>query len=109
MKDEMSVFSKTVLNQKYAQDGESWADVAHRVVKTVFKAVNAPKSLVDQTTQYVIDRKFIPGGRYLYATGRPYHQVNNCLLMRAEDSREGWADHLQRCSMGLMTDRKSVV
>jgi len=102
-KDEMSVFSKTVLNQKYAQDGESWADVAHRVVRTVFKAVNAPKSLVDQTTQYVIDRKFIPGGRYLYATGRPYHQVNNCLLMRAEDSREGWADHLQRCSMGLMT------
>lgn len=103
MKDQMSVFAKTVLDQKYAQEGETWDDVANRVVKTVFKAVHAPKSLVDQTIQYVIDRKFIPGGRYLYATGRPFHQVNNCLLMRAEDSREGWAEHMQKHAMGLMT------
>ena len=40
----MSVFAKTVMNQKYAQDGETWADIAHRVSKAVFKAVNAPKS-----------------------------------------------------------------
>src|SRR5882672_1797675 len=99
----MSVFAKTVLDQKYAQEGETWDDVANRVVRTVFKAVHAPKSLIDQTVQYVIDRKFIPGGRYLYATGRPFHMVNNCLLMRAEDSREGWADLLRNCSMGLMT------
>ena len=103
MKDKMSVFAETVLRQKYAQDGETWAELAHRVVKTVFKAVSAPKSLVDQTTQYVIDRKFIPGGRYLYATGRPYHMVNNCLLLKAVDSREGWAELMQKLTMGLMT------
>jgi ribonucleoside-diphosphate reductase alpha chain len=103
MKDKMSVFAQTVLDQKYAQEGETWDDVANRVVRTVFKSVHAPKSLVDQTVQYVIDRKFIPGGRYLYATGRPFHQVNNCLLMRAEDSREGWAEHMSKHAMGLMT------
>jgi ribonucleoside-diphosphate reductase alpha chain len=103
MKDKMSVFAQTVLDQKYAQEGETWDDVANRVVRTVFKAVHAPKSLVDLTVQYVIDRKFIPGGRYLYATGRPFHQVNNCLLMRAEDSREGWAEHMSKHAMGLMT------
>jgi ribonucleoside-diphosphate reductase alpha chain len=27
----------------------------------------------------MVDRKFIPGGRYLYAAGREWHQVNNCL------------------------------
>ena len=100
---EMSVFAKTVMNQKYSQNGETWVDIAHRVSKAVFKAVSAPKSLVDQTTQYIIERKFIPGGRYLYAAGRPYHQVNNCLMMRAQDSREGWADLVYKNTMGLMT------
>ena len=100
---EMSVFAKTVMNQKYAQDGETWADIAHRVSKAVFKAVNAPKGLVEQTAQYIIERKFIPGGRYLYAAGRPFHQVNNCLMMRAQDSREGWADLVYKNTMGLMT------
>ena len=102
-KTEMSVFARTVMNQKYAQSGETWKDIAHRVTKSVFKSVSAPKSLVEQTTQYIIERKFIPGGRYLYAAGRPYHQVNNCLMMRAQDSREGWADLLQKNAMGLMT------
>lgn len=99
---DMSVFSRTVMQQKYSQNGETWVDIAHRVSKAVFKAVSAPKSLVDQTTQYIIERKFIPGGRYLYASGRPLHNVNNCLLFRAEDSREGWADHLHKHAMGLM-------
>ena len=103
MKSKMSVFSETIMKQKYAQDGETWPDIARRVTKHVFGAVSASKSLVEQMTQYIIDRKFIPGGRYLYAAGRPYHQVNNCLLMRAEDSREGWAELMQRCTMGLMT------
>ena len=105
---DFSFFSDTIMKQKYSHDlpgggKEDWPAIAKRVVTTVFKAVNAPKSLVDQTVEYVTQRKFIPGGRYLYATGRPFHQVNNCLLMRAEDSREGWAEHMQKCAMGLMT------
>ena len=100
---EMSVFARTVMLQKYAQSGETWKDIAHRVTKSVFKSVSAPKSLVEQTTQYIIERKFMPGGRYLYASGRPFHQVNNCLMFRAEDSREGWADNMHKHAMGLMT------
>jgi len=100
----MSVFASTIMEQKYLHPDEKvWKDIAKRVVPTVFKPVGAPKSLVEQTLEYVIQRKFIPGGRYLYATGRPFHQVNNCLLMRAEDSREGWAEHMHKCAMGLMT------
>jgi ribonucleoside-diphosphate reductase alpha chain len=99
----MSVFAKTVMTQKYAQENETWDDIAHRVTKAVFKAVSTPKSVVDQVTQFIIDRKFIPGGRYLYSAGRPFHQVNNCLMMRAEDSREGWSELMGKNTMGLMT------
>jgi ribonucleoside-diphosphate reductase alpha chain len=105
---EMSVFAQTVLNQKYSHDTkaggkEEWKDVAQRVSRTVLRSVGATKSLIEQTAQYVTERKFIPGGRYLYAAGRPFHQVNNCLLMRAEDSREGWADLMHKITLGLMT------
>src|SRR5271166_4379513 len=103
----MSVFAKTIMEQKYAHDvsgvKEDWDSITKRVVTTVFKSVSAPKSLVEQTQEYMRQRKFIPGGRYLYATGRPFHQVNNCLLMRAEDSREGWSEHVHKSCMGLMT------
>src|ERR1700677_3071400 len=102
---EMSFFAKTICDQKYAHEiggqKETWDQIAKRVSTTVLKTVNAPKDLIHQTTEYISQRKFIPGGRYLYATGRPFHQVNNCLLMRAEDSREGWAEHLQKNVMGL--------
>jgi len=104
----MSVFAQTIINQKYAHtkaDGtkESWEEIAHRVSTNVMKAVECPKSLVKDIEQIIAERKFIPGGRYLYATGRPFHQVQNCLLMRAEDSREGWAELLNKSAMALMT------
>lgn len=103
----MSEFAKTIMQNKYShilKDGskENWANIAHRQ-RIVLKAVSAPKSLQDQLEQYVLERKFIPGGRYLYAVGRPYHQTQNCLLLRAEDSREGWADLMHKSGMALMT------
>ena len=51
----------------------------------------------------MLERKFIPGGRYLYSAGRSFHQVNNCFLFRAEDSREGWADAMNKATSCLMT------
>ena len=108
MSEKMSAFAETIMVQKYSHDlrdggKETWDQIAHRVGTTVLRSVGAPKSLVEQTIEYIKQRKFIPGGRYLYATKRPYHQVQNCLLMKAEDSREGWADHLHKNAMGLMT------
>lgn len=108
MTDQMSVFAETIMQQKYAHDRkdgtkETWADIAERVGRTVLKAVGAKKSQIDETVKLIAERKFMPGGRYLYASGRPFHQVQNCLLMRADDSREGWSDLFQKASMALMT------
>lgn len=103
----MSAFAKTVMEQKYSHDTEdgkeTWEEISHRVAVNVMKAVNAPKAIVKEIEQLIVERKFMPGGRYLYASGRPYHQTQNCLLMRAEDSREGWATLMHNGSMALMT------
>jgi ribonucleoside-diphosphate reductase alpha chain len=104
----MSVFAQTITNQKYAHDTkdggkETWAQIAHRVATNVMKAVDAPASVVKEIEKMLAERKFMAAGRYLYASGRPLHQVQNCLLLRAEDSREGWADLMQKATMALMT------
>jgi ribonucleoside-diphosphate reductase alpha chain len=105
---EMSFFAKSIMEQKYAhelEDGrkETWSEIADRVSHHVLKALNIRKNYIDDVKEIIEKRQFMPGGRYLYAVGRPYHQVQNCLLLRAEDSREGWADLLQKSSMALMT------
>ena len=102
-----SVFAKTVMDQKYAHDTEegkeTWEQIAHRVASSVLKAVGAPKSLVKEAEALIAAKKFIPGGRYLAASGRPFHQTQNCLLMNAEDSREGWSNIMHQATMGLMS------
>lgn len=96
-------FAESIYKQKYSKDGvEKWADTCRRVVEAVCS------QLVDNKTKekiydIMMSRKFIPGGRYLYSSGRPFHQVNNCFLFRAEDSREGWADIAQKSTASLMT------
>lgn len=108
----MSSFAKNIMHLKYAHDKpdgtkESWDEIAHRVVTAVMQEPldkgYVLQHQVDRLVEIVRQRKFIPGGRYLYASGRPYHQVNNCLLLRAEDSREGWADLVQKATLSLMT------
>ena len=108
MSTEMSVFSKTIMEQKYLwkEKGEkTWEDIAKRVVKNVMRGVGVKMSdpIAKDLVQIISERKFMPGGRYLYASGRPFHQVQNCLLLKAEDSREGWSDLLHKSAMALMT------
>lgn len=107
---EMSKFSLDIMNQKYAHDlpgggKESWDDIALRVATNVMAAVGYHKDYgtVQKIYEAIAKRKIIPAGRYLYASGRSLHQVQNCILLRAEDSREGWADHMHKNTMGLMT------
>ena len=105
---EFGSLATTVTNQKYAKyptinDLQTWPQIAKRVAVNVFKTVNAPKELVDELIYRITIRQIIPGGRYLYAAGRDYHQVQNCLLMRPEDSREGWAQTMHDSSMALMS------
>jgi ribonucleoside-diphosphate reductase alpha chain len=72
-------FAQDIFLQKYSQNGqESWEQTCRRVVEAVCN------QLVNQQTKekifnLMLERKFIPGGRYLYSAGRPFHQVNNCL------------------------------
>jgi hypothetical protein len=108
----MSPFAKSIYLAKYAARDEAgelietdWSETARRVVPTVLAALGyGPESdEVRDLTRLVEDRKFIPGGRYLYATGKDYHQTNNCLLLRADDSREGWADLFHKAAMSLQT------
>lgn len=98
-----SKFSQDIYLQKYSKDGvESWSDTCRRVVE------NVCSQLLDSQTKekiykMMLDRKFIPGGRYLHSAGREFHQVNNCFLFKAEDSREGWSDLMHKITASLMT------
>ncbi len=108
---ELSSFANDIYLQKYALrdlEGnvtEDWPDTIERVLSNVLGALGyGPEDTEYQKLREImIARKFIPGGRYLYSAGRPLHQVNNCFLVRAEDSREGWADLLKKAAMVLQT------
>ncbi len=98
--------AKDIFYQKYSMDGkESWMETTERVVSNVMGALNyGPEDQeYKKLIKYIAERKFIPGGRYLYAAGRPLHQVNNCFLCIAEDSREGWSDLIWKAGMVLQT------
>jgi ribonucleoside-diphosphate reductase alpha chain len=111
VQNEMSGFARRVFEQKYAlkdEEGnvlEDWSDTAYRVTSNVLGALGYTDDTDEfkRIYKYILDRKFLPGGRYLYAAGRPLHQVNNCFLLRPEDSREGWAELWHRAGMILMT------
>lgn len=96
-------FSENIFKQKYSLNKqEKWSDTCKRVTESVCGQLLSADDK-DQIYKYMLERKFIPGGRYLYAAGRPFHQVNNCFLFRAEDSREGWSDLMQKITASLMT------
>lgn len=110
MSNQMSSFAKNIMNQKYAHllpNGakETWDEIAWRVAVNVLGAVgfSSVSPEVHETYLAIRDRRFIPGGRYLYAAGRDLHQTQNCVLLRAEDSREGWATLMWKNGMSLMT------
>jgi ribonucleoside-diphosphate reductase alpha chain len=98
-----SKFAQDIYLQKYSMNGqETWKDTCERVVSAVCGQRLSSKDK-EAILNLMLERKFIPGGRYLYSAGRPFHQVNNCFLFRAEDSREGWAEALQKATAALMT------
>lgn len=109
-------FAHGIYKQKYAHPGEEWSDTATRVATNVMGAImpltegvaspNLIHEVLDahkRVEHLIRERQFLPGGRYLYASGRGLHQVQNCLLLRAEDTREGWADLTRKATMALMT------
>lgn len=107
MKNTFDVFSTKFAHdiylQKYSKDGvETWSDTARRVTEAVCSQLLDSKTK-EKIYNIILERKFIPGGRYLYAAGREFHQTNNCFLFRAEDTRESWADIQSKITASLMT------
>ena len=106
--ENMSAFAQTIMEQKYSHTKksgrkETWPEIAKRVAYNVMESVDAEDSLIKNIDKIIRERKFIPGGRYLYSCGKRYHQTQNCFLFKAEDSREGWSDLMQKTSLTLMT------
>jgi ribonucleoside-diphosphate reductase alpha chain len=96
-------FAYDIYKQKYSMDGvEEWGDTCRRVVDSVCGQF-LQKETQELIYRAMVERKFIPGGRYLYSAGRSLHQVNNCFLFRAEDSREGWSEAMSKATSSLMT------
>jgi len=78
-----SYFARTITQHKYAhtkQGGnkESWEEIASRVAHSVMDHYTHSRN-TNHVESLIKDRKLMPGGRYLYASGRKYHQINNCL------------------------------
>jgi ribonucleoside-diphosphate reductase alpha chain len=71
-------FAYDIFMQKYSMNGtETWHDTCERVVNAVCGQLLDAKAKA-KILKFMKERKFIPGGRYLYSAGRPFHQVNNC-------------------------------
>lgn len=96
-------FAQDIFLQKYSMNQqETWEQTSRRVTEAVCNQLLDSKTK-EKIFKLILERRFIPGGRYLYSAGRPFHQVNNCFLFRAEDSREGWADLMYKTTSALMT------
>lgn len=110
-------FSEDIMKLRYSWDKtdgtkETWEEIAERVVNNVFSVVTDVKDgknidewikLKNETLEFIRERKFIPGGRFLAQAGRDYHQTNNCFLLRAEDTREAWGELLNKVTVMLMS------
>lgn len=105
-------FAENVFRHKYARyHGQTWAQKAKEIVDDVcgrgtsnqHAHVLMAESDRQQLEQYIREFKFLPGGRYIYYTGRQASFWNNCYLLRAEeDTREEWANIAWRSTSCLM-------
>src|SRR5438034_10315177 len=81
-------FAERIFKRTYAYSAqEEWAGCTARVAKFV---ANGDTILERRFYNAILSRKFLPGGRYLYAAGREMPQTNNCRLMKPEESRDSW-------------------
>jgi len=106
-----TTFAENIYNQKYRQGpNDDWGACADRIVEDVCGTqggtTGALMSKEDRAelAEHIKSFRFIPGGRYIYYSGRPYKAWNNCYLLRAEeDTREEWSAVTWRAMSCLMT------
>ena len=101
--NEMGQWAQTIYLDKYSwkdddeNPTEAWAETAYKVINNVLGSLGYTNEDYEfkRLVEYITDRKFIPGGRYLANSGRDFHQMDNCFLFRCADSisdENGWAD-----------------
>ncbi len=104
-------FATNIFRQKYAQGvNDDWGACADRIVDDVCGThQGTAQPLMSNSdrkdlAEHIKAFRFVPGGRYIYYSGRPYHAWNNCYLLRAEeDTREEWSNLTWRAMSCLMT------
>ena len=97
-----SLGEDTFYNKYASSPYETWGDKANAVVNSVCGDYDGKKNNLmsksdrDQLANYITDKKFVPGGRYLWYALRDARFFNNCYLLRLlEDTREEWAAVVQ--------------
>lgn len=107
-------FAYSIYAERYKHPQDyNWAGTSKRTIGSVVPALyHAPaargkheliEGVAEANYANMARMAFVPGGRYLYAAGRDLHQVNNCILLRCGDSREGWAALSYKAEMATMT------
>uniref|UniRef100_A0A6H1ZLW5 Putative ribonucleoside diphosphate reductase n=2 Tax=viral metagenome TaxID=1070528 RepID=A0A6H1ZLW5_9ZZZZ len=86
----------------YKGDIDTWEKLSIQLVTEVCGGLVTSKEL-KEIKQLIIDKKFIPAGRYLYYAGRDAKFYNNCFMLKAEeDTREEWGNLVNRVLSCLM-------
>lgn len=80
--EEFGPFASTTVRNKYAHTKksgykESWQEISARVAAAVVRPYLP--HLESAAYRLILQRKLMPGGRYLYASGRRFPQIANCL------------------------------
>lgn len=93
--------AENVFNCKYRHEGcETWEKLSRSVVNEV--CLEMCEDERETLANFIADKKFIPGGRYLYYTNRGVKYYNNCYLFKSqEDTREDWADLVYKVQSAL--------
>jgi ribonucleoside-diphosphate reductase alpha chain len=104
------MFAEEIFKGKYSQGKYTWPELAKVLVDDVCGTMGGTREpllsaeLRREIEEDITAMRFIPGGRYLYYAGRPFHAWNNCYLFRGEeDTREEWGRVLHRNTDALMT------
>jgi ribonucleoside-diphosphate reductase alpha chain len=86
-------FALEIFKKRYAlHENETWEEACDRVARHVASAESGENVSRYQTLflHQLVKNLFMPGGRIMYASGRPKGQLLNCFVVPVSDSREGW-------------------
>jgi len=106
-----SSFAENIFKHKYAlTQAQTWREKARSIVESVCgtgtDGKHSPILSADERhnlVEWLVEFKWIPGGRYIYYAGREARFYSNCFsLLGLEDTREEWGNLANRAFSCLM-------